>query len=159
MLRATSISDDTTIVPFDIVVLGHEERHIRRKVLTLQHGDEVLVDLPRAVVLDHGSRLVLEDGRHVEVIAGEEELIEVRAGAGAALPELAWHLGNRHHPVQIETERLLAARDHVIEDMLIGLGATVTRVSEPFQPVRAAYHAHGHGHAHGDAHGRGHGHG
>lgn len=158
MLRATSISEDTSAVPFDIVVLGYEERHIRRKVLTLQHGDEVLVDLPRAVVLDHGSRLVLEDGRQVEVIAGEEALIEVRAGSGATLPELAWHLGNRHLPVQIESERLLLGRDHVIEDMLIGLGAKVVHVSEPFHPMRGAYHAHAERHAHGHGHSHGHGH-
>ena len=152
MLRATSISEDASVVPLDIVVLDHEERHIRRKVLTLQHGNEVLVDLPRTVVLHHGCRLVLEDGRHVEVIAGEEALIEIRAGAGASLLELAWHLGNRHHPVQIEAERLLAANDHVIEDMLTGLGAELARVNEPFHPVRAAYHAHGHGHDHGHSH-------
>ena len=99
-------------------------------------------------MLGHGDRLVLEDGRHVEVIAAEEALLEVRARDGEALMALAWHIGNRHLPAQIEWERILIEHDHVIKDMLLGLGASVKEVSEPFQPVRGAYHGHSHGHHH-----------
>jgi urease accessory protein len=148
MLRATAVTSEPGPMPFDIVVLTHDERHLRRKLLTLQHGDQLLVDLPEPVVLAHGDRLVLDDGRHAEVIAAEEALLEVRADDSEALMALAWHIGNRHLPAQIEADRILVARDHVIEAMLLGLGASVREVSELFQPVRGAYH----GHRHGDDH-------
>lgn len=145
MLRATAVTSEPGPMPFDIVVLAHDERHLRRKLLTLQHGDQLLVDLPEPVMLAHGDRLVLDDGRHAEVIAAEEALLEVRAANAEALTALAWHIGNRHLPAQIEADRILIERDHVIEAMLLGLGASVREVSEPFQPVRGAYHGHGHG--------------
>jgi urease accessory protein len=146
MLRATAVTSEPGPMPFDIVVLTHDERHLRRKLLTLQHGDQLLVDLPEPVMLAHGDRLVLDDGRHAEVVAAEEALLEVRAGDSEALMTIAWHIGNRHLPAQIEAGRILVARDHVIEAMLLGLGASVREISEPFQPVRGAYHGHGHGH-------------
>jgi urease accessory protein len=148
MLRAVAVTSEPGPMPFDIVVLAHDERHLRRKLLTLQHGDQLLVDLPEPVMLAHGDRLVLDDGRHAEVIAAKEALLEVRAANAEALTTLAWHIGNRHLPAQIEADRILIARDHVIEAMLLGLGASVREVSEPFQPVRGAYH----GHRHGDDH-------
>jgi urease accessory protein len=142
MLRAHATSRTTDPIPFDVVVLTHAERHVRRRIITLQHGDELLVDLPRAVVLAHGDRLQLEDGRHVEIIAAEEELMQVRAGSATTLAALAWHLGNRHVPAQIEMNRILIERDRVIRDMLRGLGAWVENVSEPFEPLLGAYHRH-----------------
>jgi urease accessory protein len=140
--------------PIDVVVLAHDERVLRRKLLTLQHGDEVLVDLPHSIAFESGDVLVLDDGRVVEVIAGEEDLHEVRARNGQHLTELVWHIGNRHLPCQIEagTGRLLIGRDHVIRDMLEGLGATVREVSEPFSPVRGAYGGDGHHHGHDQDH-------
>ena len=130
--------------PFDIIVLDAEERHVRRKLLTLQHGDEVLVDFEAAVTLVHGDRLVLEDGREAEVIAAEEDLMEVRTRDRHHLLKLAWHIGNRHLPAQIEDTRILLRRDAVIRRMLEGLGATVADVTEPFHPEHGAYHSHGH---------------
>jgi urease accessory protein len=159
MLRSTSISRDQSVLPFDIIVLPHDERHLRRKVLTLRHGDRVLVDLARSTALEDRDRLVLEDGRHVEVIAAEEDLLEVRAVDPRALTVLAWHIGNRHLPAQIEPDRILIARDHVIADMLSGLGAAVVEVSEPFTPERGAYSGHGHSHSPGHSHCHSHGHG
>jgi urease accessory protein len=131
-------------VPFDIVVLDADARHIRRKRITLQHGDEVLVDFEKAVKLEHGDRLVLEDGRVAEVIAAEEDLMEVRARDQAHLVQLAWHIGNRHLPAQIEEARILVRRDKVIRHMLETLGAEVSDVSEPFAPEHGAYHSHEH---------------
>jgi urease accessory protein len=156
MLRATAVTSGPGPTPFDIVVLTHDERHLRRKVLTLQHGDQVLVDLPEPLTLAHGDRLVLDDGRHAEVIAAEEALLEVRAEGSEALMALAWHIGNRHLPAQIEAGRILIERDHVIEAMLRGLGAAVREVSEPFQPVRGAYHRPAHAHSHRHHHGHEH---
>lgn len=137
-------------VPFDVIPLRHDERRVRRKLLRLVHGDEVLVDFPQPVTLEHGAILVLEDGRSVEVIASEEDLYEVRGRDSVHLMQICWHLGNRHLPTQIEQEweglglRVLIARDHVIKQMLLGLGATVSEVSEPFSPVQGAYHQHKH---------------
>jgi len=167
MLRATSIATDRSVEPFDFAVLEHDQRHLRRKVIALKGGERILVDLAEPVHLGHGDRLVLEDGRHAEIIAAEEDLLEVRAGNGQALTALAWHIGNRHLPAQIEATRILILRDHVIEEMLKGLGADVKPVREGFQPERGAYsggghhhhgHAHDHGHGHGNHHDHGHGH-
>lgn len=155
VLRADDAGDAPD--PFDIVVLPHDERHLRRKVLPLQHGDRVLVDLPEPLMLGSGDRLILDDGRHVAVIAAEEELYEIRPRDRLHLAELCWHIGNRHLAAQIEQDRLLILRDHVIKAMLEGLGASVADVMEPFQPVRGAYSGHGHDHAHHHGHGH-HGH-
>jgi urease accessory protein len=135
---------------WDLVVLPHDERRVRRRAIELVHGDTVLVDFPEPVTLESGGALALENGLNVEIIAGEERLYEVRGKDHIHLMQLCWHLGNRHLKVQIEREwegigeRILILRDHVIRDMLIGLGATVTEISEPFHPQEGAYtHAHG----------------
>jgi urease accessory protein len=145
MLRAVSHlhAGEDRASPFDVIVLDHARRHLRRKRLILQHGDPLLVDLPDPVTLAHGDALVLEDGRVVEIIAADEELYAVAGRDPAHLSALAWHLGNRHLPAQIEADRILIARDHVIRKMLEGLGAAVTETVEPFEPARGAYHAHG----------------
>lgn len=130
--------------PLDIVVLTHDERHLRRKLLHMQHDDVVMLDLKQPVILEHGDLLVLEDDAgYVEVIAAEEPLMEIKARDRMHQMELAWHLGNRHLAAQIEDDRILIERDHVIKAMLEGLGATVTEVSEPFHPLHGAYHSHG----------------
>lgn len=144
--------------PFDVVVLAHDERYLRRKVLTLRQGDRVLVDLPQAIAFCHGDVLVLEDGRMAEILAADEELYAVKPRDRLHLSEIAWHLGNRHLPAQIEADRVVVLRDDVIGAMLEGLGAEVTAFTGPFQPMRGAYHA-GHSQvAGGDAHDHGHHH-
>ena len=130
------------------VVLAHDERHLRRRLLTLEDGGEVLVDFPAAVVLADGDALVLEDGALVAVIAAPEPLYAVTARDAVHLARLCWHLGNRHLPAEIGKDRILIGRDHVIRDMLAGLGATVTEIVAPFSPERGAYHGHGHSHDH-----------
>jgi urease accessory protein len=134
--------------PFAVAVLPHDERHLRRRVLMLENGDKVLVDLPEPVSLDHGDQLVLEDGRRAGIEAAQEEVYDIRARDRLHLAELCWHIGNRHLAAQIEEDRILILRDHVIRDMLAGLGATVTDAVEPFRPVRGAYSGHSHGHDH-----------
>ena len=122
----------------------------------------MLVDLPEPVMLGHRDRLILEDGRQIEIIAAEEDLYDIRARDAVQLAELAWHIGNRHLAAAIEPDRILILRDHVIKAMLEGLGATVTDTLEPFTPVSGAYSGHGshdHGHAHGHDHSHEHGHG
>ncbi|MEK1852146.1 MAG: urease accessory protein UreE [Phyllobacterium sp.] len=144
--------------PFDCVVLAHDERHLRRKVLTLSKGEQILVDLPEAIAFSHGDVLILEDGRLAEIIAANEALYEIAPRDRQHLSELAWHLGNRHLPAQLGENRIVILRDHVIKAMLEGLGAKVTEITAPFHPLRGAYHsAHGHSHAH-DHHEHGHDH-
>lgn len=134
-----------------LVRLGYEDRFVRRKVLPLVSGGSLLVDLPQTTSLEHGGVLVLSDGGEVGVEAAREPLLEVR---GEPLHRLAWHIGNRHTPCQIEGDRLLILRDHVMAQMLAGLGADVREVIEPFTPEGGAYgHGRTHGHDHSAQHG------
>ena len=135
-----------TRTPIDVVVLAHDQRHVRRKLLHMRNDDVVMLDLREPVQLAHGDGLLTEEGEVIEVVAAAEDLYEVTPKDRLHLVELAWHLGNRHLPAQIEDARILILRDHVIRDMLAGLGATVREISEPFHPLRGAYHGHGHHH-------------
>ncbi|OCP22959.1 MULTISPECIES: urease accessory protein UreE [unclassified Ensifer] len=137
--------------PLHSVALAHDARHLRRKLLHLENDDVVMLDLKEAVMLADGDLLVLEGGGYIRIVAAPEALYEIRPRDPLHLVELAWHLGNRHLPAQIEPNRILITRDPVIRAMLEGLGATVVDVSEPFHPLRGAYHAaagHDHGHHH-----------
>jgi len=140
--RATEWSD-----AFDTIELTYEGRFLRRKVLTTAQGVRFLVDLTYTTSLEHGDAFELEDGRYIEVVAAEEELLEV---TGSDLVRLAWHIGNRHTPCQIDTGRLLIQRDHVIRGMLQLIGAHLREVVAPFRPEGGAY---GHGRTHGHDHG------
>lgn len=145
MTRAISFlrAGMTGAPPADHVTLAHGERHLRRRLLTLAGGEDVLVDLPVATAFEQGDCLVLEDGRLIEIRAADEDLMEVRATSGEALLAVAWHLGNRHLPAEIHSQSIRITRDHVIRDMLEKLGAEVTDLRAPFSPVRGAYHSHG----------------
>ncbi len=144
-LRATSFVRAQYLLetPWEVVVMDSSARHLRRKLITLQHGDEVLVDLEKTVKFEDRDCLILEDGRLVQIIASDEELLEITAQDSTHLTQLAWHIGNRHLEAQIEATRILIRRDHVIAVMLKQLGATVTDVREAFTPEHGAY-AHGH---------------
>jgi urease accessory protein len=158
--RATSVlraGTDTAEAAAGSVMLAHDERHLRRRALPLASGERILVDLAEPAALAGGDRLVLEDGRQIEIVAAEEDVLEVRARDAAHLAELAWHIGNRHLAAAISADRILILRDHVIKDMLDGLGAKVSEISAPFEPVRGAYSGHGHSHDHHHDH-EGHGH-
>ena len=137
-----------TGAPIDAVILAHDQRHVRRKLLHMRSDDVVMLDLREPVQLAHGDLLLTEAGEVIEVIAAVEELYAVMPKDRLHLVELAWHLGNRHLPAQIEDARILILRDHVIRDMLAGLGAAVLDVLEPFHPIRGAYHGAGYGHTH-----------
>ena len=133
----------------DRVVLDADERHRRRIVLTGERGTEFLLDLPHAAALRDGDGLVLEDGAIVRVAGKPEPLVEVAAPSAPALARLAWHIGNRHTDLQVVGDTLRIRRDHVLEDMLRGLGARLTPIEAPFDPEPGAYgHSHDHGHGH-----------
>ncbi len=123
----------------DTVALDHDMRHRRRLQMTGLRGFAFLLDLPQATTLRNGDGLELEDGRIVLVKAASEPLAEIRAPNAAELMRIAWHLGNRHCPAALRADAILIRRDHVIEEMVAGLGATVTHVEEPFEPEGGAY--------------------
>jgi urease accessory protein len=133
------------------LTLDFDARHRRRIRLTADHGEDVLLDLPKAVAMAGGDGLQLEDGRWLEVQAAPELIVEVRHKDPHQLVRFAWHLGNRHLPTEIRTLVLRIRPDHVIEDMLRGFGADLVNVVAPFQPEGGAYGGHGHNHEHGDA--------
>ncbi|MFV1462823.1 MULTISPECIES: urease accessory protein UreE [unclassified Phaeobacter] len=140
----------------DRITLSYEDRFLRRRVLTSDSGLRFLVDFPSTLSLDMGDAFVLDDGRKIGVHPANEPLLEV---TGDHLLRLAWHIGNRHMPCQIDADRLLIQRDHVISDMLQKLGATLRDVIEPFTPEGGAYgHGRTHSHSHGDAQGQPHAH-
>lgn len=153
MLRATRIRPKGTWSepPADRVVLDETGRHRRRVRMCGENGLEFLLDLPEARLLRQGDGLVLEDGRIVAVEAEPEELYAVYATDKTHLLRLAWHIGNRHLAAHISAERILIRRDHVIRDMLIGLGARVQEIRAPFDPEGGAYDGHQHepDHRHG----------
>lgn len=137
----------------DLVTLGYDDRMLRRKRLVTAHGEAFLVDLAETISLNDGDAFELADGRLVQVVAAVEPLMELRGD----LARLAWHIGNRHAPCQIEPHRLVIRRDRVLRQMLEGLGAQIRDIDAPFLPDGGAYghgrtmgHAHEHGsHSHG----------
>jgi urease accessory protein len=163
MPRATAVTRRLAVKAdkvVDAVVLDHEDRHRRRIALTGEKGTQVLMDLEKATVLNDGDALKLEDGSLVLVKAAPEKLVRITAHNPKRLMKVAWHIGNRHTPAEIGEEEIFILADHVLEEMVRGLGAEVTAVERPFQPERGAYDqgGHGHQHAHG-AHDHGHDHG
>jgi len=118
----------------DCVVLDASDRHRRRIRLKAERGTEFLLDLDEAVALRDGDGIMLDDGAIVLVTGQAEPLVEISGRTPLSLARLAWHLGNRHTDVQIVGERLRIRRDHVLEEMLTGLGATIMPLDAPFDP-------------------------
>jgi len=128
------------------VVLDAGDRQRRRIVLTGDRGTEFLLDFAKPVTLHDGDGLVLDNGAVILVSGAPEALIEVSAHSALDIVRLAWHLGNRHTDVQIAGGKICIRRDHVLEDMLRGLGARLTPLEAPFDPEAAAPHTHEHHH-------------
>ncbi|MBK9117023.1 MAG: urease accessory protein UreE [Betaproteobacteria bacterium] len=132
------------------LVLPFELRQKSRLLTRLSTGEEVGLMLVRGTVLRGGDRLRAEDGRVVLVVAADESLMEAACDDAASLARCAFHLGNRHTPVEVREGALRFAADDVLATMLRGLGATVTAATAPFEPEAGAYAA-GHQHHSGDA--------
>jgi len=130
----------------DRVVLNADDRVRRRIVLTTDRGWKLLLDFARPMMLRDGDGLVLEDGSIVEVAGQTESLVEVSAKSPLDFVRLAWHIGNRHTDVQFSDSRFRIRRDHVLEEMVKGLGAIVTPVEASFDPEPAMPQAHDHDH-------------
>ena len=132
------------------LTLDFNARHRRRIRLTTDQGEDVLLDLPKAVAMADGDGLLLEDGKWLKVQAAAELIVEVRHEDPGQLMRLAWHLGNRHLPTEVRQTVLRIRPDHVIEHMLQGFGAVLVKVRVPFQPEGGAYSGQRHDHDHDD---------
>ncbi|MGF7187529.1 urease accessory protein [Robbsia andropogonis] len=130
-----------------VLTLPYEARCKSRQAATLDNGEEVGLVLPRGTVLSEGDVLVADDGGFIRVVAAAETLMRVTATSEARLIRAAYHLGNRHTPVEFGDGYLQLETDSVLRAMLQGIGMTVTAVDAPFQPEPGAYgggHKHGH---------------
>jgi urease accessory protein len=124
--------------------LPFELRQKSRLHATLASGEEVAIVLPRGQVLRGGDWVVASDGRVIEVVAQPEKVLHVLCATPDALTRAAYHLGNRHVPVELGDGWLRIAADHVLEEMLRGLGASVSAIEAPFEPEAGAYSGHHH---------------
>src|ERR1700720_1562007 len=132
----------------DRVILTPDQRRAPRGAVTGVKGTRFDFDLAEPVALRAGDLLVLDDGNLIEVVAEPEPLIEARAKDLTVLARLAWHLGDRHVPVQLFPNRLRVRRDAAIEALLVRLGAKTVAIEAPFEPEGGPYLASAHGHHH-----------
>jgi urease accessory protein len=132
--------------------LPFERRQKSRQLAALVSGETVAIVLERGMVLRGGDWVVASDGRVIEVLAETEKVMHVECDTALALARAAYHLGNRHVPVQVGEGWLRLAADHVLEKMLMGLGARVTVLETAFEPESGAYGAH-HRHDNESGHG------
>ena len=135
---------------FAVVTLDYEGRFLRRKRLVTDSGEPFLVELSETVSLSTTDGFVLNDNRVVAIKAKPELLLKVKH---ANLPSIAWHIGNRHTPCQVERDHLMIREDHVMEGLLHLLGADIEKLEAPFIPEGGAYghgrtHSHSHDHSH-----------
>ena len=160
VLAATHRRDRPVV---DTVILDYAQRCAQKITVTGVKGGAIKIDMDEPVRLRTDDLLVLDDGSLVEVVSAPELLIEARGNDVAALARLAWHLGDRHVPVQVLANRIRVQHDPAIETFLKSLGAKLTMIEAPFEPEGGAYasshghdHAHDHDHHHGHSHGHGH---
>lgn len=128
------------------ITLNFEARFLRRKRLVSDCGVAFMVDLAETVSLNAGDAFILDDGRQIIIHAAAEPVLEIRHDN---LARIAWHIGNRHTPCEIKSDHLIICYDHVLEDLLIRLGADLVKSETPFNPEGGAY---GVGRTHGHAH-------
>ncbi len=145
---------DATVMPiWSTVTLAYDDRHRRRIKMTADNGADFLLDLAQATYLADGDLLELEDGQCVIVKAALEEVLDVTCHNLAETARIAWHIGNRHTPVQVLADGTLRLRyDHVLHHMVEGLGGHGVKKTAPFAPEPGAYSNAGGGGGHSHAH-------
>jgi len=132
----TGVAQAQLKLPFDL----RQKSRLRTKLVD---GEEAWLLLPRGEILRGGDLLQASDGRVVEIVSQPEDVLHVECASATELTRAAFHLGNRHVPVQIGAGFLRIAADHVLAEMLKGLGATLTTMRAPFEPEAGAYGNHG----------------
>ncbi len=146
MLVEKVIQKPTNKNVIDTITLNYNDRFIRRKKLLSDNKLEFLVNLPETISVNKNDGFLLDDGNVILIKNAKETLIEIKI---EDLIKLAWHIGNRHIPCQIETTRLLIHEDKVIENLIVRLGGSIKKISEEFSPEGGAYglgRTHGHKH-------------
>jgi len=138
----------------EVIELAFEQREKSRLRAVMMSGEEIGIDLPPGTLLKHGDRIRLADARVVAVEAAPERLIEVHAHDAVGLARIAYHVGNRHVPVQLGDGWLRLLPDHVLQAMIERLGGHVRAIEAGFQPESGAY---GHSHVHHQHDDQGHG--
>jgi urease accessory protein len=143
MIKVTRFSEETTEASELLIELEYDTRKRSRINASAKSGEEVGIILPRGSVLNDKDKLRSDCGKLVEIIAAEEQLSSLKSEDNFALMRAAYHLGNRHMPVQImQLEGLTCIRypkDYVLDDMVKGFGLDVKYVLAPFQPENGAY--------------------
>jgi urease accessory protein len=146
------------------ITLDRQSRYRRRVLLKTDGGADLMLDLKTATYMADGDVLELAEGGLVRVVAAPEPLLEIQAADVLALARVAWHIGNRHTPAEITPHAIYIQPDHVLEEMVTGLGAHARHVMRAFEPEGGAYGGngplleshHGHSHAHSSSHDHGH---
>jgi urease accessory protein len=126
--------------------LPYELRSKSRLLVRLDTGENVALVVERGRLLRNGDHVSLVDGRTIEIVASDESLLQATSEDPLLISKAAYHLGNRHVAVQLIPGGLRFLEDHVLKDMVVGLGLTVTALVAPFDPEGGAY---GQSHAHG----------
>ncbi|MET0048838.1 MAG: urease accessory protein UreE [Sedimenticola sp.] len=158
MKKLTEKIDQVSTIDATLTLPLHSRIKSRLRV-TLDSGEDAGLFLERGTTLKDGDMLRTEDGFSVLVKAAEETLSTVISDDPHLLARACYHLGNRHVSIQIEPRRVSYLQDHVLDEMLRGLGLEVTTTKAPFEPEPGAYGGSaekGHGHHHGDGHGHHH---
>src|ERR1044072_2811960 len=161
VVRLVSVVESDHARHIDSVMLGPDQRRLQSAHLTGVKGTLIGLMLPEPVMLRMGDAFELDDGTFVDIVVESEPLIEARGNDLTHLARLAWHLGDRHVPVQVMPNRLRLRRDPALEAMPAAPGARLTPIEAPFDPEGGAYatHApHDHGHHHHDGCGHDHHH-
>lgn len=143
MVKLTELAPDST-TPDDVVTLPYETRQKSRLLSQTEGGTKIGIFLPRGQMLSHGLVLKGHDDYRVRVNAAPEPLSVVRTYDALQFARACYHLGNRHVALQILPGELRFLTDHVLDQMLQGLGLEISHESLPFEPEQGAYHGHGH---------------
>ena len=142
MLRASRVVRRANMagrIAIDSITLDREARWRRRVALATDRGHAFLLDLAEATYLADGDALEIEGRGLVRVVAAPEDLVEVHAPDALTLSRIAWHIGNRHTPAEMTADAIYIQPDHVLEEMVAGLGGHIHRVRRPFEPEGGAY--------------------
>ncbi len=164
VVRVVSAAESRDTHHVDSVVLAADQRNVQTARLTGIRGTQIGLMLAEPVMLRGGDALELDDGSFVDIVIEAEPLLEVRGDDLTHLARLAWHLGDRHVPIQVLPNRVRMRPDAALEAMLRKLGARVVAIEAPFDPEGGAYahaahqHTHGHDHHHDHDHDHDHGH-
>lgn len=143
MLKLTELASGST-TPDDVVTLPYETRQKSRLLSQTDGGTKIGIFLPRGQILSHGLVLKGHENYRVRVNAASEALSVVRTDDALQFCRACYHLGNRHIALQILPGELRFLTDHVLDQMLVGLGLAISHEVLPFEPEQGAYHGHGH---------------